>query len=137
MKTQTNSNIILTGTIDVSHSMGGLNTLVVSDIDERLHQYENAIERYIKESVFNKIVFVETSNFAFDTIRYEKMALNYNKHFEYLTFMGSYEEIKIKGKSLGDAEVINNALINSKILKNESTIYIVTGRLFLLNSKRS
>ncbi len=48
--------------------------------------------------------------------------------------MGSTELIKERGKSVGDAEAINYALKNSHLLKNEDTIYKVTGRIFLTNS---
>lgn len=130
----TNNSILLTGTIDVSKSYGGMNTLPLVDINERLEQYNSAISRYITESAFNKIVFVETSEYDFDYKFFQDLAEKNGKRFEYLTFMGSTELIKERGKSVGDAEAINYALKNSHLLKNEDTIYKVTGRIFLTNS---
>lgn len=134
-KIRTNYNIILTGTIDVSKSYGGMNTLPLVDETERLNQYESAIERYICQSAFNKIVFVETSEYqAFDYKKFEKLADEHGKQFEYITFCGNFELIRERGKSSGDAEAINYALTHSELLKNEETIYKVTGRIFLTNS---
>lgn len=134
MKRSINSNILLTGTINVNPSFGGQNKVVLSNLCERLSQYERAITRYICDTQFNKIVFVETSNYPLDYDKFESLARQNGKQFEYLPFEGSYELVKQKGKSVGDAEAINYALCNSKILNNEETIYKITGRLFLLNS---
>ncbi len=70
----TNNSILLTGTIDVSKSYGGMNTLPLVDINERLEQYNSAISRYITESAFNKIVFVETSEYDFDYKFFQDLA---------------------------------------------------------------
>lgn len=127
--------LLLTGTIDVSKSLGGMNkNLAVKSLDERLNQYESAITRYIEESVFNKIVFVETSNYNFDVEKFNALSQKHNKEFEYITFLGSYEKVIEKGKSYGDAEALLYAIKNSKLLKDEETIYKITGRIFLTNS---
>ena len=128
--------ILLTGTIDVSSSFGGVNKVAVNSTVERLKQYESAIERYIKISVLDTIVFVETSNYNFDSDHFFKLANKYNKRFEYITFQGDYEKVKLKGKSYGEAEAILYGIQNSNLLKEEETIYKATGRIFLKNSER-
>lgn len=128
--------ILLTGTIDVSNSSGGVNYVVINNTLERLKQYESAIEKYIKLSSFDRIVFVETSNYKFDESRFSSLASSYNKRFEYITFQGDYEKVKEKGKSYGEAEAILYGIKNSKLLENEETIYKGTGRIFLRNSKK-
>ena len=127
--------ILLTGTIDVSNSYGGKNKVVINNTNERLKQYESAISRYICESVFDIIVFVETSNYPFNESKYCELAEKNNKKFEYITFIGNGEKVKEKGKSYGEAEAILYGITNSKLLKNEQVIYKGTGRIFLKNSK--
>ena len=53
--------LLLTGTIDsgVYNNTGNL----IKDISERLSQYENAIARYIKDTPFDAIIFIENSVF--------------------------------------------------------------------------
>lgn len=128
--------ILLTGTIDVTNSFGGKNNVAVKNTEERLSQYESAIERYIRESVFDKIIFVETSKYNFNERKYSALAKEYSKHFEYITFSGDFEKVKEKGKSYGEAEAILYGLENSQLLKDEKTIYKGTGRIFLKNSKK-
>lgn len=66
--------LLLTGTIDstVYNNVG--NKIV--DVNERLLQYESCIERYIKESPFTKIVFIENSGYPFDAKKFIAMAEN-------------------------------------------------------------
>lgn len=128
--------LLLTGTIDVSNSLGGANAVIVNNTVERLNQYESAIEKYIKYSVFDTIVFVETSNYKFNKNRFYELAEAYNKRFEYITFQGDYEKVKENGKSYGEAEAILYGIKNSRLLEKEETIYKATGRIFLKNSKK-
>lgn len=128
--------ILLTGTIDVSNSYGGRNKVVINNTKERLQQYESAIYRYICESAFDVIVFVETSNYPFEEEKYKALAEKNNKKFEYITFVGNAEKVKEKGKSYGEAEAILFGITNSRLLQNEEIIYKGTGRIFLKNSKK-
>lgn len=128
--------LLMTGTIDPSKFLSDANNIAVYDTNVRLEQYDNAIRRYIKESCFDKIVFVETSNYPLEIKTYKKLANSYNKEFEFLPFSGNDLKVREKGKSYGEAEAILYAVNNSKLLNNEDTIYKVTGRIFLTNSKK-
>ena len=110
--------------------------MIVNNTAERLNQYESAIERYIKYSVFDTIVFVETSNYNFNKNRFNELAEVHNKRFEYITFRGNFEKVKENGKSYGEAEAILYGIKNSRLLEKEDTIYKATGRIFLKNSKK-
>ena len=70
MNTRNNENIenkqyplLLTGTID-SRSFDGDGI----DLKKRLESYENSLERYICETQFNPIVFVENSGYGLSLI---------------------------------------------------------------------
>ncbi len=111
----------------------------LTDAEERLEQYENAISRYIKESAFKDIVFVENSGYDFPAEKYEKLAKEYNKNFEFLYRKLSEDEIcgmLQRGKSWGEADLIDFAIKNSALIKNYEVIYKCTGRVFITNSKK-
>ena len=124
--------ILLTGTIDCSVYNDVV--IAISDCDERLTQYESAIERYIKLSSFDKIVFIENSGYKFNSAKYEEMALKHNKQFEFINGDIHKKEINRCGRSWGDAFLIHEAIVKSKLLRNVSEFYKITGRVFLKNS---
>lgn len=124
---------LLTGTIDSSVFQNTGNK--IQNIAERLKQYETSITRYITDSVFTTIVFAENSGHPFDSKKFEELATQYNKKFEYIK-CPSYIEPTIKhGKSYGEARLIDDALKMSTLLKNHDCIYKLTGRIFLQNSQ--
>jgi hypothetical protein len=128
--------LLLTGTIDPTNNLSDINNLCVRNTKVRLNQYISAITKYIQESVFEKIVFVETTNYPFDYLQFSNMAKGCHKQFEYITFLGNSDMVRTKGKSYGEAEAILYAINNSELLAGEETIYKVTGRIFLKNSKQ-
>ncbi|WP_448902030.1 hypothetical protein [Eubacterium sp.] len=134
--------ILLTGTIDPSFfkdkkSGEGVN-VVFANAEQRFLQYSEVIERFIKESAFEYIVFAENTDFPFEAEKYEKMASLYNKKFEFLRCNLNENEIlqmRKKGKSFGEGRLISYAIENSKLISKVETIYKITGRVFLENSK--
>ena len=134
--------IILTGTINpnkFSQPNSKSVNVTLSDTKIRLEQYENAIKSYIRTSIFTDIIFVENSGYKFDAEKFSDYAKKYDKHFEYLPMMLSDEQIKmmaIKGKSYGEALLIDYAIKNSILALNSQEIWKVTGRIFLNNSKK-
>lgn len=125
---------LLTGTINSSvyNNIGNK----IQDTEIRLQQYENSIYRYICDSVFEKIVFIENSGFPFNSNKYYELAKKNKKLFEFISGSIMKEEIIQHGKSFGDAFLINEAIEKSQLLKDENIIYKITGRIFLLNSKK-
>ena len=123
-----NKTVLLTGTIDSALYNNTGNK--VKNIRERYHMYTDSIEAYIKESVFDNIVFAENSQYDFPADRFFEMTKKYNKKFEYVKCL-SYVEKTIKhGKSYGEARIIEDALKMSNLLQESSTIYKITGRIF-------
>lgn len=126
--------LLLTGTIDSSvyNNVGNK----ITDIGQRIKQYELTIEKYIKENVFTDIVFIENSGFDFDNLKFEKMASENNKRFEFISGKVCRKEIIKYGKSFGDAYLIYEALQKSQLLESCQYFYKITGRIFLKNSKK-
>ena len=123
---------ILTATIDPS-VYNNVNS-VLTDVEERLKQYKESFRRYIEESAFTDIVVAENSEYPFDKKYYEDLAEQHGKRFEYLDCPRHIEETIAYGKSYGESTLITDALNMSQLLAETSTIYKLTGRVFLKNS---
>jgi len=135
--------LLLTGTIAPNLFKRQNDTAAVNvnltDEKERLTQYESAITEYIKNSAFTDIVFAENSGAKFDDEKFKRLAEENGKAFEYILRTLSDEQIermKRCGKSYGEADVIDYAIKNSRLISSADVIYKVTGRLFLRNSKK-
>lgn len=123
--------IILTATVDPS--VGNVH-VVLSDKHERLNQYLDNIRNLILQSDFSRIVFCENSNYLHDYSSLATLARQHGKELEILSFMGSNDIIKVKGKSYGEAEILNHAVNNSAFLKDDSAVfYKMTGRISVVN----
>lgn len=116
--------LLLTGTIKphckVEHN----------DVKLRKIEYEKNIENYIQYSAFNKIVFAENSGYAFEYEKFEKMAKEAGKQFEYLDVSSSAEKGNI---SVGDAKIILDAIRTSKLIEGETEIWKASGRVWINN----
>lgn len=126
--------LLLTGTIDSSvyNNVGNK----ITDIKDRLTQYEISIEKYIKFSPFNPVVFIDNSGYEFDEHKFERIANLYGKYFEFIRGTVCIEEITSKGKSYGDAFLIHEGLEKSKLLSDYDYFYKITGRIFLKNANK-
>lgn len=124
--------VVLTATID-SGKYDNIGN-VITDIEERRREYYESLERYIKESVFKKIVFIENSDSDFNVKYFRDLAKIYNKKFEFIRGSVLREEIIVHGKSFGDAYLVYEALEKSQLLKNEKRVFKISGRIFLQNS---
>ncbi|MCB6194758.1 MULTISPECIES: hypothetical protein [Blautia] len=124
--------LVLTGTID-SNVYGNIGNKI-RDVSERLRQHESAIARYILESPFDPIIFIENSGYLFNAKKFLVLANREGKQFEFISGKICFEEIRERGKSFGDAYLIHEVLKKSKLLKNKTFFYKITGRIFLKNS---
>lgn len=107
----------------------------VSDrrVEERLQEYESTITRYIVETKANPIVFVENSNYNFNSEKFRKLAESYGKKFEFVKGTISVEQVKQHGIGYGDGLLIFEGLTKSKLLQRVKFFYKVTGRIFIEN----
>lgn len=120
--------LLLTGTIDSSVYNNKGNR--ITDISERLLQYESSIQKYIESTPFNPIVFIENSGYNFDEKKFKDLAELNGKQFEFIEGSICFEEITSKGKSYGDAFLIHEGLSKSRLLSDCSFFYKITGRIF-------
>lgn len=122
--------ILLTGTIN---PVGGVN-VKLKDPQIRLRQYSSAIIYFIEKSEFEDIVFAENSSYEFEAFPFEYLAKLYGKRFEFLRRVNPQTEVlSYRGKSFGEADLIDFAMKNSKLISEHEVIYKITGRCTLLN----
>ena len=122
--------LLLTGTIDPR-----MNDDENRSIEKRVQQYENSLKRYICETQFNPIVFVENSEYPFDVLKFERMAEQHGKVFEFVKGTICKEQVKQDGKGYGDALLIYEGITKSKAFEDVDIFYKMTGRVFLKNSQ--
>lgn len=115
----------------------GVPVLVLKNKRERDSHYYYSVKKYIQNSVFDKIVYVDNSNTL--PLKYKElihMASENGKKIEFLSFTGDREKMIKKGKSYGEGEIIDYALKNSVLLLDEDYFYKVSGRYFLKNNSQ-
>lgn len=123
--------LLLTGTIDSSLFLNTGNQ--ITDIQERLNQYNGAISYYINHSPFNKIVFAENSGYPIDVERFSLEAKSVGKTFEYLFCPVDRFKVIDRGKSYGEFMLLKTAFQTSSIIHSEDIVLKITGRLILEN----
>lgn len=121
--------LLLTGTLDPS-----VFDMRVDSLARRLQEYDTSISRFIADTKFDPIVFIENSGYLFDEEKYMELAEKHGKTFEFLRGSLQKEEVKKRGKGYGDALLVHEALQKSQQLIGVEFFYKMTGRIFLLNS---
>lgn len=138
-----NAVLLLTGTINpnvfnVNEGMKPINVYLV-DKNQRLLQYHESIKNYIIKSAFTKIIFVENTGEFFDANKFIELADQYGKKFEFLYHVMTTEQICLmqkKGKSYGEANLIDYGMKHSSLITDAKVVYKATGRAFLTNSQK-
>lgn len=122
---------VLTATVD---PFAGGNQVTMSDRRERLRQYLDNIRALILTPAVTHIVFCENSDYRYDYGEMVELARRHDTVLEILTFMGSNEVIRRKGKSYGEAEILNYAVDTSAWLRDSrDCFYKLTGRITVAN----
>jgi hypothetical protein len=123
----TNISVLLTSCVMPPQDM---TRLVITNSNERLEQYLEAIKFYINNTNYN-IVVVDNSNFDY-TKHFCLNDNNYQNRIEFLAFDGSNFDSS-RGKGFGEMLIIQHALKKSKFINEKSVIVKVTGRIIVEN----
>lgn len=121
--------LLVTGCISPASDM---KNLTIQNIEERYKQYIDALTFYITKTKVKNIVYCDNSNYGVNK-EISRIARQYDKNFEWLSFTGDSKSAAKYGKGYGEGEIIEYALLNSKIIKTCSVLVKVTGRLKVLN----
>lgn len=115
--------LLLTGCINP----GEMPFTHLTNKDERMRQYKNAIDFYLHKTDY-PIVFAENSNTDISNDYKKDIS---RERLEIITFKGN--DNKQRGKGYGEAIIIEYALKHSQLIKNDSYIVKITGRLIVEN----
>ena len=116
--------ILLTACVNPS----GMAFTALTDSDERLRQYRDALDFYLHHSSL-PVVFCENTGYDF-SVHYRPYVEQ--GRLECLTFDGNRFD-KTKGKGYGEALNMEYALSHSRFLAEATMLVKVTGRLKVLN----
>lgn len=104
--------------------------LFIKDPEQRLNQYISSIQFYIKESPFTKIIFCDSSNYAYGNINsLVELAHSNGKQLEWLSFLGNQERVQRYGKGVGEDEIMQYVFAKSRLLRQSKMFCKITGRL--------
>jgi len=115
--------LLLTGCINP----GDMPFTHLKNKDERMRQYKNAIDYYLRETDY-PIVFAENSNTDISENYHKDI---YEGRIEFITFDGNNN--KQKGKGYGEAYIIEYALKETTLISKNDLIVKITGRLIIEN----
>ena len=107
---------------------GGMPFTVLNDTSERLRQYREALDFYLRETA-QPIVFCENTLCDFSEDYKEYIA---SGRLEYITFDGNNFD-KSKGKGYGEALIMEEAFRRSQLLGQCNFVVKITGRLIVRN----
>ena len=107
---------------------GGMPFTVLNDTSERLRQYRDALDFYLRETTL-PIVFCENTLCDFSNEYKEHIS---SGRLEYITFDGNNFD-KSKGKGYGEALIMEEAFRHSKLLSQCDIVVKITGRLIVRN----
>ena len=124
LQQQSNVAILMTACINPN----GMEQTTLQDPKIRKAQYLEAIDYYLNETKYDIVFCENTGKDIYDEIRSPEKHIR----LEYLTFCGNDYD-KRKGKSYGEAVIIQYAIHNSKKLQNCEYIIKITGRVKILN----
>lgn len=107
---------------------GGMPFTLLTDTSERLRQYRDALNFYLRETTM-PIVFCENTlcDISDDYKQYIETG-----RLEYITFDGNNFD-KSRGKGYGEAIIMEEAFRKSAIIQPSDIIVKITGRLKVLN----
>lgn len=112
-------------------------TLKLIEKEKRIEEYITGLNFLIKSKAINKIVFCDNSGDieAINRVKLaiEKENISWRKKLEVMQFLGNNKEIIAKGKGFGEGELVEYALSNSELLKNENEFIKLTGRIIVKN----
>jgi len=107
----------------------------LTDPEERLRQYMDAITFFILESPLSRIIVCDNSGYTYPVLL-EELAASKGKKIELLSFSGDREPVLRHGKGYGEGQIMEYVLFHSRLIREAEGFFKVTGRLKVLNIGR-
>ena len=127
--------LLLTWTIAPSNWIKKFNYINSLNPEKRLKEYETSIKYYITESLFDKIVFCENSNYNCEKRKNEMYIFTKknSKLLEIIQFQWNIEKTLELTYSYWEWECIDYAFKNSKLLRESKNRWKITWRYIIKN----
>jgi hypothetical protein len=106
--------------------------LALRDPMVRLRQTVAALLSWLETGV-DRIVLCDSSTSPIDLSFLGRLAEAKGKYFEFIWFPGDVARTLRYGKGFGEQEIVKHALENSRLIRESSSFYKVTGRIFVSN----
>ncbi len=121
--------VLLTATIKISNK----ELVKRNQTSVRLKDYQESLRLWLnKQDTVKKIVFAENSGYDLTSLRV--IAEEENPHGKQVEFLSASSiDLMGRGIGLGEIEIMNYAVQNSKLLSTSSHFAKVTGRVFVKN----
>lgn len=105
------------------------------DAGERERQYFDALEFYIRQTPFQRIIVCDNSGYIYPPSLL-RLADEHHKQLELLSFTGDKTAMERHGKGYGEGEIMKFVMSHSRLLQEVEGFLKVTGRLKLINTEK-
>lgn len=109
---------------------------IITNPQIRENQYVRSILFYLNKTSITSIIVCDNSGFDYSKHDFQFVAQQKQKEIEILSFKGDSKEVVKYGIGFGEGEILKYVIENSKILKNFTAYFKVTGRIIVKNINR-
>jgi len=115
--------------ITATFAWGGTAYTQLVDTRIRVEKYMEGLLSWLSDDRFKKIVMVKNCSTAINVDILKELAEQNGKDFEFLNASES-RKAAYRGKGYGEGEIIRFALANSRLLREATHFYKITGKLY-------
>ena len=101
--------------------------------NERAFQTVDALNKIINFNIFTKIVIVDGSNFKIFTDTEIDLFKESGTTIEQISFQQNIDDVREFGKSFGEVQIVNFAVLNSILIKESNNFFKISGRYSIEN----
>ena len=105
--------------------------LRLTDPQQRLFQTYCSLICWIRQRHITNIVLCDNTGIDHAFSGLAALAEQHNKTLEILVFRGDHEETCLRGKGYGEGEIMKHVIEHSRLLKEDTAFYKITGRIFV------
>jgi hypothetical protein len=98
---------------------------------QRLFQTYCSLICWIRQRHITNIVLCDNTGTDHAFSGLTALAERHNKTLEILVFGGNHEETCLRGKGYGEGEIMKHVIEHSRLLKENTAFYKITGRIFV------
>jgi hypothetical protein len=120
--------LIVTSAIHPSESVPYLR---LTAPQQRLFQTYCSLICWIRQRHITNIVLCDNTGTDHAFSGLASLAEQHNKTLEILVFSGDHEETRLRGKGYGEGEIMKHVIEHSRLLKEDTAFYKITGRIFV------